>query len=183
MLNKLYLIDQASGYDHLEASPRGMSTATALKFQNDAKQLAAKRLQERKKGLLVLILRHLADYGYRDAYKRLETEAGLSLDQVNICDFVTPIDDARLLSFCCLAWLLVIRRVDSYDAHLLQVDAAQNLSLLSILQDYEEQFEFKYGRKPQLLQKCSSLVSPVVHRHSVVIKIAELMCQMIPLSS
>ncbi len=59
-----------------------MSTATALKFQNDAKQMAAKRLQERKKGLLVLILRHLADSGYRDAYKRLETEAGLSLDQV-----------------------------------------------------------------------------------------------------
>ncbi len=59
-----------------------MSTATALKFQNDAKQLAAKRLQERKKGLLVLILRHLADFGYRDAYKRLEIEAGVSLDQV-----------------------------------------------------------------------------------------------------
>ncbi len=59
-----------------------MSTATALKFQNDAKQLAAKRLQERKKGLLVLILRHLADFGYKDAYKRLETEAGVSLDQV-----------------------------------------------------------------------------------------------------
>lgn len=59
-----------------------MSTATALKFQNDAKQLAAKRLQERKKSLLVLILRHLADFGYKDAYKRLETEAGVSLDQV-----------------------------------------------------------------------------------------------------
>ncbi len=59
-----------------------MSTATALKFQNDAKQLAAKRLQERKKGLLVLVLRHLADFGYKDAYKRLEAEAGVSLDQV-----------------------------------------------------------------------------------------------------
>ncbi|DBA79175.1 hypothetical protein WJX77_012098 [Trebouxia sp. C0004] len=95
-----------------------MSTATALVFQNDAKQLVAKRLQERKKGLLVLILRHLADFGYKEAYKRLEAEAGVSLDQV---------------------------------------DAAQNLSLLSILQDYEEQYEFKYGRKPQLLQKCNSL--------------------------
>ena len=39
-----------------------------------------------------------------------------------------------------------------------QIDAAQNISLLSILQDYEEQFEFKYGRKPQLLQKSSSMV-------------------------
>jgi len=59
-----------------------------------------------------------------------------------------------------------VRSVHSYGARLLQVDAAQNLSLLSILQDYEEQFEFKYGRKPQLLQKCNSLVSSVVHCHS-----------------
>lgn len=59
-----------------------MSTASALKFQNDASQLAAKRLQERKKSLLVLILRHLADSGYTDAHKKLETEAGLSLQQV-----------------------------------------------------------------------------------------------------
>lgn len=59
-----------------------MSTATASKFQSDAKQLACKRLQERKKGVLVLILRHLADSGYVDAYKKLESEANLSLDQV-----------------------------------------------------------------------------------------------------
>lgn len=62
-----------------------MSTATALKFQNDAKQLACKRLQERKKGVMVLILRHLADSGYTDAYKKLETEAKISLDQVSDC--------------------------------------------------------------------------------------------------
>ena len=41
---------------------------------------------------------------------------------------------------------------------LAQVDAAQNVSLLSIVQDYEEQYEFKYGRKPQLMQTCSALV-------------------------
>lgn len=46
------------------------------------------------------------------------------------------------------------------DIQLSQVDAAQNLTLLSILQDFEEQFEFKYGRKPQLLQKCASMVMP-----------------------
>ncbi len=73
-----------------------------------------------------------------------------------------------------------VRSVHSYGAHLLQVDAAQNLSLLSILQDYEEQFEFKYGRKPQLLQKCSPLVSPAIHRHSAVIKLAELMIWSVP---
>ncbi len=66
-----------------------MSTATTLKFQNDAKQMAAKRLQERKKGLLVLILRHLADSGYIDTYKKLETEASLSLEQVPLQAFPT----------------------------------------------------------------------------------------------
>ena len=60
-----------------------MSTATATKFQNDAKQLASKRLQERKKAVIVLILRHLADSGYTDAYKQLENEASVSLDQVS----------------------------------------------------------------------------------------------------
>jgi len=48
------------------------------------------------------------------------------------------------------------------------------------LQDYEEQFEFKYGRKPQLLQKCGSLVSPAIHRHSAVIKLAERMIWSVP---
>ncbi|KAL3137848.1 Katanin p60 ATPase-containing subunit A-like 2 [Trebouxia sp. C0009 RCD-2024] len=60
-----------------------MSTVIATKFQSDAKQLASKRLQERKKSILVLILRHLADSGYIDAYKKLESEAKLSLDQVS----------------------------------------------------------------------------------------------------
>ena len=62
-----------------------MATGTASKFQNDAKQLACKRLQERRKALLVLVLRHLADSGYTDAYKKLEIEANLSLDQVSNC--------------------------------------------------------------------------------------------------
>ena len=61
-----------------------MSTATALRFQNDAKQLANKLLQARKKALLVLTLRHLADSGYTDAYKKLEAESGLSLEEVNM---------------------------------------------------------------------------------------------------
>lgn len=59
-----------------------MSSATALKFREDAKQLALKRLQDRKRSLLVLILRHLADSGYIQACKKLESEANLTLDQV-----------------------------------------------------------------------------------------------------
>lgn len=54
-----------------------------MKFQNDAKQLATKLMQERKKAVMVLIMRHLVDCNYVEAYKKLETEAGLSLDQVS----------------------------------------------------------------------------------------------------
>lgn len=59
-----------------------MSSVTAFKFREDAKQLAAKRMQERKRSLLVLILRHLADSGYTQACNKLETEAHLTLEQV-----------------------------------------------------------------------------------------------------
>ena len=59
-----------------------MSSATALKFREDAKQLASKRLQDRKRNVLVLIMRHLADAGYLQACQKLQSEANLSLDQV-----------------------------------------------------------------------------------------------------
>ena len=61
-----------------------MSSATVLKFREDARQLAAKRLQERKRSLLVLILRHLADSGYVQSSQKLESEANLKLDQVQL---------------------------------------------------------------------------------------------------
>lgn len=59
-----------------------MSSATALKFREDAKQLASKRLQDRKRNVLVLIMRHLADAGYVQACQKLQSEANLHLDQV-----------------------------------------------------------------------------------------------------
>ena len=78
-----------------------MSTATALKFQNDAKQLAARRLQERKKSLMVLILRHLADSGYVDSYKKLEAEAGVSLEQVDGANVQSMAHSTTLRSLAC----------------------------------------------------------------------------------
>lgn len=39
---------------------------------------------------------------------------------------------------------------------LLQVDAADNIDLLCILQDFEEGYEAKYGRRPKLVRRVSS---------------------------
>lgn len=61
-----------------------MSSATMLRFREDARQLVAKRLQDRKRSLLVLILRHLADSGYVQTCQKLESEANLKLDQVPV---------------------------------------------------------------------------------------------------
>ena len=72
-----------------------MTTASATKFQNAANQMAARRVHERKKGLVVLILRHLADSGYVETYKKLESEAGLSLDQVTLILFMSIYVHAR----------------------------------------------------------------------------------------
>ena len=37
---------------------------------------------DRRRNVLVLILRHLVDYGYVDAYEKLSTECNLSLNKV-----------------------------------------------------------------------------------------------------
>jgi hypothetical protein len=42
-----------------------------------AKENEEKKTQERKKALLVLICRHLCDYGYIETAERLQTEGGM----------------------------------------------------------------------------------------------------------
>ncbi len=59
-----------------------MSELAALKALSKAKESEEKRLQERRRNVLVLILRHLADHGYSDAYEKLCTETNLSLNKV-----------------------------------------------------------------------------------------------------
>lgn len=78
-----------------------------------------KREAERRRALLVLILRHLADHGYIEAAERLSTEANVSLSK-----------------------------------H----DAADNISLLQILQDLEEIHEQRYGKRPKLVKHLTTEV-------------------------
>jgi katanin p60 ATPase-containing subunit A1 len=88
--------------------------AVLFKAAARGREVQEKREAERRRALLVLVLRHLTDHGYCDAAERLSTEANVSL--------------ARQ-------------------------DAADNVSLLHILQDYEEAQEQRYGRRPKLVKQ------------------------------
>ena len=59
-----------------------MSDITAIKHLSRSRETEEKKLAERRRAVLVLILRHLIDYGYVDAYERLSTECNVSLSKV-----------------------------------------------------------------------------------------------------
>ncbi len=60
-----------------------MAELTALKGLAKAREMEDKRLAERRRNVLVLILRHLADFGYIDSYERLTSESNVSLNKVS----------------------------------------------------------------------------------------------------
>ena len=59
-----------------------MSDLTAFKDLSKARETEAKKLAERRRNVLVLILRHLVDNGYVESYERLSTECNVSLSKV-----------------------------------------------------------------------------------------------------
>lgn len=56
--------------------------ALLLKAAAKGREAQEKQQQERRRNTLVLILRHLLDCGYTDAYERLSTESNVSLSKV-----------------------------------------------------------------------------------------------------
>jgi len=97
-----------------------MATLSAVKAQSRAREYEERKHAERRRNVLVLMLRHLADAGYVDSFERLCAEANLSLDRV---------------------------------------DAADNVDLASIIQEYEEGYEVRFGRKPKLVRKVAEEVA------------------------
>ncbi|GFR44569.1 hypothetical protein Agub_g5842, partial [Astrephomene gubernaculifera] len=91
-----------------------MSELAALKSLSKARESEEKRLQERRRNVLVLILRHLADHGYVDTYEKLCTETNLSLQKVDVAD---------------------------------------NIDLVRILQEFEESYELKFGKRPKVVRR------------------------------
>ncbi|PRP89710.1 hypothetical protein PROFUN_00052 [Planoprotostelium fungivorum] len=88
---------------------------TSLKVKSEARQLEEKRLEERKKGALVLIIAHLLDFGYHDAASRLQAESGVQLTE----------------------W-----------------EPADNIDLMTILQEYEAYFQLKFnGKRPKFMRR------------------------------
>lgn len=53
-----------------------------LRAVSKARDLEEKRLTDKRRNALTLILRHLLDFGYVDSYERLSTECGVSLNKV-----------------------------------------------------------------------------------------------------
>ena len=95
-----------------------MSTSlSALRAQTKARDIEEKRIQDRRKALLVLILRHLCDNGYLNSIDAVQAESGVSLKHMDVAD---------------------------------------NMTLIGILQEFEEFYEMKFGRKPKLLRKANT---------------------------
>lgn len=88
--------------------------AVLFKAAARGREVQEKREAERRRALLVLILRHLTDHGYIEAAERVSTESNVTLAKY---------------------------------------DAADNISLLQILQDFEEAQEQRYGKRPKLVKQ------------------------------
>lgn len=66
-----------------------MATLSAVKAASRARDAEEKRHAERRRNLLVLVLRHLADSGYTESYQRLSLESNVALDRV--CSDALPV--------------------------------------------------------------------------------------------
>eukprot|EP00697_Spironema_sp_BW2_P011224 gnl/Spiro4/26840_TR13343_c0_g1_i1.p1 gnl/Spiro4/26840_TR13343_c0_g1~~gnl/Spiro4/26840_TR13343_c0_g1_i1.p1 ORF type:complete len:523 (+),score=115.72 gnl/Spiro4/26840_TR13343_c0_g1_i1:48-1616(+) len=65
---------------------RVSSSLMAIKNASEARAADEKRQIERKRNILVLILRHLSDSGYLQSVERIQAETGVSLDKVDVAD-------------------------------------------------------------------------------------------------
>lgn len=59
-----------------------MASYQSMRMASQAKDNEEKKTQERKKALLVLICRHLCDFGYIESAERLQTEGGVCVAYV-----------------------------------------------------------------------------------------------------
>jgi katanin p60 ATPase-containing subunit A1 len=56
--------------------------AVLIKAAAKGREAQARQEQERRRALIVLVLRHLMDQGYLDAHERLSAESNVSLTKV-----------------------------------------------------------------------------------------------------
>jgi len=92
--------------------PLSMASYQSMRMASQAKDNEEKKMQERKKALLVLICRHLCDYGYIESAERLQTEGG-----VYVCVRVFVCVCASLymcVCVCLCAYMCVRARMCAY---------------------------------------------------------------------
>jgi hypothetical protein len=71
--------------------------AQIIKAAAKGREAAERREQERRKHAIVLILRHLLDFGYLSSYQQLEQESHVSLAKVSVCRVLLPAVGMRSL--------------------------------------------------------------------------------------
>ena len=118
-----------------------MASLTAMKAAHKAIEASEKAQQDRQRHLLVLILAYLDETGYFQSHEKLLAEAGPALAQARLL-FVSR---SHLIPVCNEA-------MDTHHAWSMQVEPADNVSLLHILHDHERNYEQCYGRKLKLIR-------------------------------
>ena len=63
-----------------------MSMLSKIKTESETRQAEAKRLQDRKRAILVFIQRHLNDAGYINSCQAVAKDTALSLDSLDVAD-------------------------------------------------------------------------------------------------
>ncbi|GMH38739.1 hypothetical protein BSKO_06623 [Bryopsis sp. KO-2023] len=63
-----------------------MSSLSLIRTQGKSREAAERRSLERKRDILVVVLRYLCDCGYTESYQRLCSEANLSLAKLDVAD-------------------------------------------------------------------------------------------------
>lgn len=77
-----------------------MASLAALTTLNKARELEERKAVERKKSILVLILKFLSDSGYIDSHEQLSKEANIKKASLSMFSLVSVVDttDIVLLS-------------------------------------------------------------------------------------
>lgn len=126
-----------------------MSTLMSLKAQSASREADEKRNLERRRAILVLTLRYLAD--------QVRTAPSLTPPSTPTFHFLLaslqPSTNLRT-PFVLQGYLDSVEKLQTESrVSLDKSDAADNIDLLSILHEYEEYYEMRFGRRPKLTRK------------------------------
>ena len=86
-----------------------------LRALSHARQAEERRMSERRKAVLVLVLRYLVDAGYVESYERLSSECNLSLQRVGLA--TAPLSAAAAPADAAIVCLSIVAQSQSDKPH------------------------------------------------------------------